>query len=68
MSQATELAQLREKVLRLAREIEALSEAGTISPEDPNLFSVVDSAEEGWDIVRQFYNLPDMGPPALRGD
>ena len=40
---------------------EALAEAGTISPEDPKLFSVVDSAEEGWNIVRQHYNLPVVG-------
>lgn len=37
---------------------EALAEAGTIAPTDPDLFSIVDSAEEGWDVVRQFYNLP----------
>lgn len=36
----------------------ALAEAGTISPEDPGLFNMVDSAEEGWNIVRQHYNLP----------
>lgn len=47
------------KVLNL----EALAEAGTISPDDTKLFSVVDTAEEGWDIVRQFYNLPDLGEP-----
>ena len=37
---------------------QALADAGTISPEDPNLFTVVDSAEEGWNVVRQHYNLP----------
>jgi uncharacterized protein (TIGR00730 family) len=37
---------------------EALVEAGTISPDDPSLFTVVDSAEEGWNVVRQAYNLP----------
>ncbi|MBI4923133.1 MAG: LOG family protein [Devosia nanyangense] len=37
---------------------EALVDAGTISPDDPSLFTVVDSAEEGWDVVRQAYNLP----------
>jgi len=51
------------KVLNL----EALAEAGTISPEDINLFSVVDKAEEGWDIVRQFYDLPQVGEPAWLG-
>jgi len=46
---------------------EALAEAGTISPEDPGLFSVVDSAEEGWNVVREYYNLPDVIlPPATR--
>lgn len=37
---------------------EALAEAGTIAPEDAHLFSVVDTAEEGWEVVRQHYNLP----------
>jgi uncharacterized protein (TIGR00730 family) len=39
---------------------EALAEAGTISPEDPDLFTVVDTAEEGWDVVRRHYNLPEV--------
>ena len=39
---------------------EALAEAGTISPDDPSLFTVVDSAEEGWAVVQQAYNLPDV--------
>ena len=39
---------------------EALAEAGTISPDDPKLFTVVYSAEEGWAVVRQAYNLPDV--------
>jgi len=51
------------KVLHL----EALAEAGTISPADLDLFSVVDTAEEGWDIVRKFYNLPEIDE-VLRGD
>jgi predicted Rossmann-fold nucleotide-binding protein len=46
---------------------EALAEAGTIAPDDPKLFSIVDSAEEGWDIIRQFYNLPEIDE-VLRGD
>ncbi|MDB5622997.1 MAG: hypothetical protein JWR39_1560 [Devosia sp.] len=37
---------------------EALAEAGTIAPNDPELFHVVDTAEEGWDVVRKFYDLP----------
>lgn len=39
---------------------EALAEAGTISPDDPSLFTVVDSAEEGWAVVQKAYNLPDV--------
>lgn len=39
--------------------LEALAEAGTIAPTDPDLFSVVDDAEEGWAIVRKFYDLPE---------
>lgn len=46
---------------------EALAEAGTIAPTDPQLFSVVDTAEEGWDVIRQFYNLPEIDE-VLRGD
>ena len=42
---------------------EALAEAGTISPEDPNLFTVVDSAEHGWDVVRAHYGLPEIKLP-----
>lgn len=41
---------------------EALAEAGTIAPSDPHLFNIVDSAEEGWDIVRKFYELPATSP------
>jgi uncharacterized protein (TIGR00730 family) len=37
---------------------EALAEAGTISPDDPGLFHVVDSAEDGWNVVREHYKLP----------
>ena len=34
---------------------------GTIAPDDVNLFTVVDSAEEGWSVVREYYNLPEVG-------
>ena len=44
-----------EKVINL----EALAEAGTISPNDPDLFTIVDTAEEGWAVVREFYDLPE---------
>ncbi|MFD0917015.1 LOG family protein [Pseudahrensia aquimaris] len=37
--------------------IEALAEEGTISPDDMNLFTIVDSAEEGWKVVSDFYGL-----------
>ncbi|MBN9304475.1 MAG: 3-isopropylmalate dehydrogenase [Devosia sp. 67-54] len=39
---------------------DALAQAGTISPEDPKLFTVVDSAEDGWSVVRDFYKLPKV--------
>ena len=39
--------------------LEALAEEGTISPDDVNLFSIVDTAEEGWKIVADFYELSD---------
>jgi uncharacterized protein (TIGR00730 family) len=44
---------------------EALAEAGTIGPDDPKLFQVVDTAEEGWAIVRERYNLPEIELPEL---
>jgi uncharacterized protein (TIGR00730 family) len=40
--------------------LEALAEAGTIAPTDPDLFHVVDDAEAGWDVVRKFYDLPKV--------
>jgi uncharacterized protein (TIGR00730 family) len=48
---------------RKVLDFEALAEAGTISPEDPDLFTVVDSAEEGWNVIRQHYNLPRIELP-----
>jgi uncharacterized protein (TIGR00730 family) len=39
---------------------EALADAGTISPEDSHLFTVVDTAEQGWNVVQQHYNLPEL--------
>lgn len=42
--------------------LDALAEEGTISPDDPDLFTHVDTAEEGWDVVRQFYGLPEVAP------
>ncbi|PXA96269.1 3-isopropylmalate dehydrogenase [Nostoc sp. 3335mG] len=42
-----------EKVINL----EALAEAGTIAPSDPDLFTIVDSAEEGWAVVKAYHGL-----------
>ena len=39
--------------------LDALAEEGTISPDDTDLFTVVDSAEEGWAVVAKFYGLED---------
>lgn len=39
--------------------LEALAEEGTISPDDVNLFTIVDTAEEGWKVVSDFYSLKD---------
>jgi uncharacterized protein (TIGR00730 family) len=41
-------------------DFELLAETGTIGPDDHELFSVVDTAEEGWDVVRQYYELPEI--------
>ncbi|WP_336967891.1 TIGR00730 family Rossman fold protein [Sphingobium aromaticiconvertens] len=38
---------------------EALAEEGVISPADLNLFTWVETAEEGWEAVRAFYNDRD---------
>jgi len=37
--------------------IEALVEEGTVSPEDVNLFTIVDNAKDGWEVVRKHYAL-----------
>src|SRR6185312_1663650 len=36
---------------------EALAEEGVINREDLNLFTPVETAEEGWDVIRRFYDL-----------
>lgn len=41
-------------------DLEALAEEGTISPEDPDLFKLVDTAEEGWEVIRGAYGLPEV--------
>lgn len=43
--------------------LKVLEEEGTISPGDSDIFTVVDTAEEGWDVVRDFYGLPDVSLP-----
>ncbi len=49
-----------EKFWGRAINLQALAEEGTISPDDTDLFSVVDTAEEGWEIVRTRYDLPQV--------
>jgi uncharacterized protein (TIGR00730 family) len=46
-----------------ALNLKVLEEEGTISPGDSDILTVVDTAEEGWDVVRDFYGLPEMAPP-----
>lgn len=43
-----------------ALNLEALEEMGTISPGDTDLFETVDTAEQGWEVIRKFYNLPEV--------
>ena len=38
--------------------LDALAEEGTISPEDVDLFKIVDTASEGWKIIADFYGEP----------
>jgi uncharacterized protein (TIGR00730 family) len=48
-----------------ALNLEVLEEEGTISPGDTKLFTKVDTAEDGWNIIRQHYNLPEVSLDAL---
>ena len=43
-----------------ALNLKVLEEEGTISPGDTDLFTTVDTAEEGWNVIREFYNLPEI--------
>jgi uncharacterized protein (TIGR00730 family) len=43
--------------------LEALAEEGTIGPHDHELFTVVDSAAEGWEVVEQHYANADTTDP-----
>jgi uncharacterized protein (TIGR00730 family) len=36
-------------------DFEALCEEGVISPRDLDIFTIVETAEEGWEVVRNFY-------------
>lgn len=49
-----------------ALNLEVLEEEGTISPGDTELFSLVDTAEEGWEVIREFYGLPQIDPALLK--
>lgn len=40
-----------------ALHLEVLEEEGTISPGDTDLFKTVDTAEEGWEVIQDFYGL-----------
>jgi len=44
-----------EKFWRNIINFEALAEFGTIAPDDVNLISFVDTADEAWKIVADFY-------------
>jgi len=44
-----------------ALNLRVLEEEGTISPGDTDLVTFVDTAEEGWSVIQQFYNLPKLG-------
>jgi uncharacterized protein (TIGR00730 family) len=41
-----------------AVDIDYLAEQGTISPGDQNMIDFVDTAEEAWQIVKDFYQIP----------
>ncbi len=49
-----------------ALNLEVLEEEGTISPGDTDLFTLVDTAEEGWEVIREFYGLPQVDPALLK--
>ena len=46
-------------------DMEALAEEGTISPDDPDLFTTVDTADEGWRVVSDFYRITADNPTGL---
>jgi uncharacterized protein (TIGR00730 family) len=46
-----------EKFWRRIIDFEALAAEGTISPDDLKLFSFVETGEDGWNAIKQFYEL-----------
>jgi len=40
-----------------ALNLDFLADQGTISPDDPDLFRIVDTAQEAWQIIADFYQL-----------
>lgn len=44
--------------------LQFLAEQGTISPDDPDLFHVVDTAEEAWSIIAKYYELEGEVEPS----
>ena len=42
---------------RKVMDLNALADLGTISPEDLDLINFVDTAEEAWDVITQFYDM-----------
>ena len=41
-------------------DFEALVEEGVVSPQDMNLFTFVETAEEAWAVVQDFYREPSI--------
>jgi hypothetical protein len=39
--------------------LEAMAEEGTIAPKDVQLVQYVESAEQAWDVIAQYYQLDD---------
>ena len=51
-------------------DLQALIEEGTISPENLNIFRIVETAEDGWKVINDFYAEPigwKTWPTALNG-
>lgn len=59
-----------EKWWRRIIDFEALVEEGTISPQDLDIFRFVETAEEGWAVIREFYErnpAPNQWSEAVDG-